>query len=367
MSHASAIAAIWLGSCLLCFGHAGEDHTGVSLDGFAGFGGPEHDGWVSGDGALRFEVLYTRDHLPEQAQPFIEKLHGGFGVARGDGLGETYFAVPGAGIVRLSADLGKAELVSTHADMLEANMHNATVWLGAGPDAYVTYSGNDVAKVFTTSLNGELIYTLPTPGPDHAFADDTVNAYFADGGAFVPTDADYRAGRLYVTTGYSSLDYVLTASVDLSDGVAMSWTADAFGGRGEGAGQFGTGHGVTISPDGSEVHVADRPNGEIDQFSLDGEYTSTLRLPDGAWPADVDYEGGYGVVGCLFGKDRDRGAPIYLLKDGEVVSTIWAKDELGLGQFQHIHDAVIREVDGVLYIIAQAWNPGDFAVLRQVT
>ncbi len=363
MSHASAIAAIWLSSCLLCFGHAGEEHGDLSPE---GFDAPEHDGWVSGDGALRFAVLYTRDHLPEATQPHLEKLHGGFGVDRRDGRGATYFAVPGAGIVRLSADLGKAELVSTHDDMRDANMHNTTVWSGDGSDAYVTYSGNGVAKVFTTSLDGELVCTLPAPAADGDFADATVRTYFAEGGGFVPTDADYRAGQLYVATGYSALDYVLTASVDLSDGVSMSWTPRAFGGRGDGPGQFGTGHGVTISPDGSEVHVADRPNGEIDHFAPDGGYASTLRLPDGAWPCDIDYEGQYAVVGCLHGRDRDKGAPIYVLKNGAVVSTVMPKAELGLEKFQHIHNAVIREVNGVLYIIAQAWNPGDFAVLRQV-
>ena len=42
------------------------------------------------------------------------------------------------------------------------------------------------------------------------------------------------------------------------------------------------------------------------------------------------------------------------------------KDELGLEIFQHIHDAVLRRIDGKLYIIAQTWNPGDVAILEQV-
>jgi hypothetical protein len=28
---------------------------------------------------------------------------------------------------------------------------------------------------------------------------------------------------------------------------------------------------------------------------------------------------------------------------------------------------VLRQVGGKLYVIAQAWNPGDFAILEQVT
>ena len=364
MSRLSAAAAfVWLGGCLLCFAHGGHDHAEATPEGFEE---PIPDEWTSGDAPLRFEVMYTRHHLPAEAQPLLETLHGGFGVDRREGRGETYFAVPGAGIVRLSADLGKAELVATHADMRDVNMHNATVWLGERSQAFVSYSGADVGMVFTTTTDGALLHTLPTPAPELGFDDETVSAYFVGGGAFVPTDADYVDGRLYVTTGYSPLDYVLTASVDLSDGVAMSWTPRAFGGRGDGAGQFGTGHGVTISKGRAEVHVSDRPNGEIDRFSRDGAHLSTLRLPEGAWPCDVDYEGDYAVVGCLFGRDHEQGAPIYVLKGGAVVSTIWPKEELGLELFQHVHNAAIREVNGVLYIVAQAWNPGDFVVLRQV-
>ena len=40
------------------------------------------------------------------------------------------------------------------------------------------------------------------------------------------------------------------------------------------------------------------------------------------------------------------------------------KEDLGLEKFTHIHNATIREIGGKLYIIAQAWNPGDFAILR---
>ncbi|MEO2003781.1 MAG: hypothetical protein ABGY41_06750, partial [Candidatus Poribacteria bacterium] len=142
----AAIAPVWLASCLLCFAHDGEDHSQVTPEGVAG---GMDDGWTSGDGSLRFEVLYTREHLPEQAQAVLEKLHGGFGVDRREGHGETYFSVPGAGIIRLSADLGKAEMIATDSEMRDANMHNATVWVGADGAAYVTYPGNAIGKVFT--------------------------------------------------------------------------------------------------------------------------------------------------------------------------------------------------------------------------
>ena len=33
---------------------------------------------------------------------------------------------------------------------------------------------------------------------------------------------------------------------------------------------------------------------------------------------------------------------------------------LGLANFKHIHNAVMREYGNKFYVIAQAWNPGDF-------
>ena len=42
------------------------------------------------------------------------------------------------------------------------------------------------------------------------------------------------------------------------------------------------------------------------------------------------------------------------------------KKELGLENFQHIHNASITKIGNTIYIIAQAWNPGDFAILEQV-
>ena len=137
-------------------------------------------------------------------------------------------------------------------------------------------------------------------------------------------------------------------------------------GKGDGAGEFGTGHGITVSPDRKRIDVADRPNSEIDRFTRHGHYRSTWHLPIGSFPCDIDYTGDLAIVGCLHGPNRGIGAPIYILDDGRVVSTILIKEELGLENFQHIHNAVLRKIGQRYYVIAQAWNPGDFAILEQV-
>ena len=46
---------------------------------------------------------------------------------------------------------------------------------------------------------------------------------------------------------------------------------------------------------------------------------------------------------------------------------LFPKDDLGLENFKHVHNAVLRQMGGKLYVIAQAWNPGDFVILEQVT
>ncbi|MCC6695597.1 MAG: hypothetical protein IT365_08200 [Candidatus Hydrogenedentes bacterium] len=322
---------------------------------------------VSGQGTLKFRVLYTGAHLPQGAIDVLVKAHGGFAVDRRDGHGETYFALPGAGIIRMSADLKTTELIETPAEVRDTNMHNTTIWYDQEGAAFLAFPANDAGKVFTTTLDGKLVNTLETPKPEELFNEPTVDGYFAKGGKFVPTDVEQLNGLYYVTTGYSDLDYVLTARIQSTNPFAAHWQNLAFGGKGTASGQFGTGHGITVSPDEKRIDVADRPNSEIDRFSPEGKYQDTVTLPAGSFPCDVDFVGPYTVVGCLHGPNHDLGAPVYIMENDQLVSTILPKEELGLQNFQHIHNATGVMLGGKLYIIAQAWNPGDFAVFEQVT
>ena len=323
-------------------------------------------GGVSGQGNLRFRVLHTGSHLPAEAVAVLESAHGGFAVDRRPGRGETYFALPGAGIVQISSDLKSTRLLDTDQVMREVNLHNTTLWFDAAGTPFLTFPAEAAGKVFTTSLAGKLLHTLAAPRPGDDFDLQAVNDYFFVRGKFTPTDVEYLAGLFYVTTGYSSLDYVLTARVLSTDPVSAVWNDLAFGGKGDGLGEFGNGHGVTVEPDGRRIDVADRPYAEIDRFTRYGHYRSTWKMPMGSYPCDIDFSGELAVVGCLHGPDRSQGAPIYLLDQGRVVSTVRVKDELGLEKFQHIHNAVLRNLQGRYYLIVQAWNPGDFAILEQV-
>lgn len=324
----------------------------------------------SGQGDYKFRVLHGRDLLPPEALNVLKSAHGGFAIDRRQGKGETYFALPGAGIIQISADFSSAKMIQTAPEVKNTNMHNTSIWFGKDGSPYLTFPANGTAKVYTTDINGKLLNTLAAPDKDFKFQDPKVSMYFNKNGKFAPTDTDILNNTLYVTTGYSGLDYVLTADVknDSAKGQppVIEWNSLAFGGKGNAPGKFGTGHGITVEPDGQHIAVADRPNSEIESFTSDGQYRSVLNLPKGSFPCDVDFEAGYTLVGCLHGADRSKGATIYLLKGKELVSTIIPREELGLERFTHIHNAVLRQLNGKLYIIAQAWNPGDFVILEQI-
>lgn len=344
-----------------CSGDAEQTDTTTSSE--------EASAPVTGEGDLTFRVLHTRSILPDTAQAVLEEAHGGFAVDRREGRGQTYFALPGAGIFRISADLGSVRRLDTPDALMNGNLHNTTIWYGPNEEAYLSFPSNNTNRVLTTTLEGDLVNVLSTPSSDYTFDSDSVNTYFLQGGAFVPTDVERFGDRLYVTTGYSDLDYVLTGRIQTSGSadepeVDVQWSDLAFGGRGTGPGEFGTGHGITEN--GGHLHVSDRPHAEVDEFDPEGAYLSTLDLPEGSYPCDVDFGKTYAVVASLHAPDRSNGAPIYVLRGEEVVSTIRIKDDLGLEKFQHIHNAVIREIDGRVYVIAQAWNPGDFVILEQV-
>ena len=324
-------------------------------------------GASSGTGKMKFRVLYTASHLPAEAQKVLTKAHGGFAVDRRPGKGETYFALPGAGIIQISADLKTTRMLDTPAEMKDTNLHNTAIWYAPDGAAFLSFPGNEAAAVFTTGLDGKLLNTLQTPDGKSDLGHPIANDYFIGRGNFVPTDVAQLDGTLYVTTGYSNLDFVLTARIAGTNPLRTAWHDLAFGGRGTGLGQLGTGHGVTVPPGTKRIDVADRPNSEIDRYTRHGQYLSTLKMPLGSFPCDIDYEGPYAVVGSLHGPDRGKGAPIYILENDQLISTIMPKQDLGLANFQHIHNAVIHQVGSKFYVIAQAWNPGDFAIFEQVT
>lgn len=341
-------------------------HTATTLAAAPDGAKPQPAALVSGQGKLKFRVFMTSERLPEEAKKVLRGAHGGSAVDNRLGKGETYFFLRGAGIVRVSADMQSVRMVPTAPDMKNKNMHNTTIWYGPNGTPYLVFPGNETGQIFTTTLEGKLLNTLGIPTAGQELGNTTCNEYFAHGGKLAPTGVEYLDGLYYVSTGYCDLDYVLTAQVSFNP-VGAAWNDLSFGGRGNGPGQFGTGHSITVPPGIKRLDVADRANARIERFSRYGRYLGMVNLPAGTLACDIDYLGNYAVVPALDGPDRTKGAPIYVLENDQLVSTILPKEELGLANFQHIHNAVLRQVGGKLYILTQSWNPGDFAILEQVT
>ena len=321
---------------------------------------------VTGNGKMRFRVLYTSDHLPEEARNVLVNAHGGFAVDNREGQGETYFALPGAGIFQISADLKSVRLLPTPEEVKAANLHSTAVWYAPDGQAFLAFASNNHGKIFTTTLDGKLVATLNAPTPQVEFDQPEVNDYFLGRGNFVPTGVDHLEGCYYVTTGYSNLDYVLTARVVNTDPFVVEWSDLAFGGKGTEAGKFSTAHAITVPPGKRRLDVTDRPNSRIERFTRQGHFRAMLKMPAGSLPCDIDYLDEYAVVACLDGPDKTKGAPIYILENDQLVSTLMPKEDLGLANFVHNHNAVLKKLQNRYYIIAQAWNPGDFAILEQI-
>lgn len=319
---------------------------------------------ISGQGEMKFRVKHNSALLPAAAQKVLVKAHGGFAVDRRPGRGETYFFLIGAGILQIAPDLNSIRLLNTAEAMRRVNLHDTTIWYGPkdGTPSLI-FPANDAGKIFTTALDGTLLSTLDAPPPDHDFEAPEVRDYFQGGGNFAPTGATYLDGLYYVSTGYSKLDYVLTARVTAPSEV--EWGDLAFGGKGDGRSQFQTAHAITVHPNSTRLDVTDRPHSEIKQFGRYGHYLSTLKAPTGSLPCSIDYLDQYALVPTLVGPDPSKGAPIYLYEDGRLISTIFPKADLGLTNFEHNHKAVLHKAGDKLCIVVQAWNPGDFAILEQ--
>ncbi|MGH9451639.1 MAG: hypothetical protein ACRD11_14065 [Terriglobia bacterium] len=321
---------------------------------------------ISGQGSMKFKVLYTSSHLPEAAQRVLVHAHGGFAVDRRPGHGETYFFLPGAGILRIDADLKAIHLLNTPAPMKKVNLHDTTIWYSPEDgNPYLVFPANDAGKIFTTTLDGKLVCTLDAPNSGSHFEQPEVHDYFLGGGNFAPTGVAYLDGIYYITTGYSNLDFVLTARV--SDPSKVAWNDLAFGGKGDGRSQFQTAHAISVHPGTSQLDITDRPHSEVKRFSRYGHYLSTLKMPMGSLPCSIDHLDDYALIPTLVGPDPGKGAPIYIFQNERLISAVFPKSELGLKNFEHNHKAVFRKIGDKFYIVVQAWNPGDFAILEQLT
>jgi hypothetical protein len=316
------------------------------------------EGAITGQGAWIFRWNRELSELPEPAKKFLPGAHGGFAVDT-RGAGTVYFALKGCGIIAMSPDLARKEIIEVDPWVREGNFHNTTVIYDRAGTPHLALPDDEKRRVYILSTAGKLVQVLSHPRG---------NPYYDGGGPFAPTDVEQAPSRdVFIVTGYSPGDYVVSA-----EPFTGTWRPLIFGGKGTEHGKLGTGHGITWNSATSTLDIADRPNSRIESFTVGGEYTRSVSLPAGSLPCDLDFLDGAMLVGCLQGPGGSTPAPIYIIDAaGAIVSTLRPHQDLGLGLFTHIHNATWHTAgEGPrrsVYILAQAWNPGGFAVLERVS
>lgn len=341
--------------------HEGHDHRPGTVDVAPAPAGRDA-GATTGSGRFTFRLLPVE--LPDAMREHLGEAHGGFAPdpEASGGDGSTWFGLRGVGLLRLTPDLARVEVVGGDFDLARSNLHNACL-VRAGREPLLALPSDEAQKVFVTDRTGKIVHTFDNPYGMAEAADRP----------FRVCDVEYVGGRLIAVNGYADNVCFVTMPLDaaLETPTGEGWDSLRFGGAGTEHGRFGTAHGITRVPATNVFTIADRANARLETLTTEGHFVAGLDLPAGTMPCDVDYLGPYALVGCLKGPGGSTPAPIYVLEEGNVVAELNIGRDLGLEGFTHIHNAAFRAVereDGreQLFVLAYAWNPGNFAVLEQV-
>lgn len=308
-------------------------------------------------GQAPFVFRYRDDlrSLPAAASAQETKLHGGFALARTATETAIYYGMPDCGLMRVSADLTRQEILPLPDSLAAMNFHSTKVGEFDGKQRLIVPANNH-ALVAILTLEGDLDFILPRP---------TFEEYAAADTPFRPTDTVLAADQLFVADGYGA-NYISTANPH-----THRWTG-LFGGKTQDAdhhGLFGTAHGIARLPTEERLVIADRPHSRLEIYSFDGEFNRSYALPAGSRPCGIDYiqwqDRWLAVVGSLDAPEAGRPAPIYIL-DGvthELLSTLRPKEDLGVERADHLHNVIWYSHGDQLYLICQSWNPGFYFVL----
>jgi len=314
----------------------------------------------SGQGSFTFSLRHDLYSLPREAVKHEVKLHGGFAIDNRHGYGQLYYGMPDLGILRISSDLKEQVVMPLPKDLESLNFHSTKIAHFDGQEKLILPSNNG-GKVLVMDLDGKVDAILSRPEFDE---------YAPKNLTYSPTDTITIDGEVYIADGYGA-NFISTHHLE-----TQQWKS-IFGGKTddpEENGKFSTAHGMGINPVHHHIDICDRPNARIQAHSRDGGFLASYKLPKGSFLCGINYhqvEGRwYAVIGCLRDPDAANGrpAPIYIIdaESYELLSVIRPKEELGVELAQHLHNVVLHQVGGILYLVCQAWNPGHYFVLQQV-
>lgn len=312
---------------------------------------------ITGHSPLAFSYRDDLHQLPETTRDAEVNLHGGFAIDNRQSFGQIYYGMPGHGIVRVSRDMTRQELIRLPAQLEPLNFHSTTIGLIDGKWRLILPANED-ELVAVITLDGKLDYVLSRP---------EFEEYQSEAVPYKPTDTVLHGDELYIADGYGA-NYISSA-----DAVSQQWL-NIFGGKTEDHfedGKFKTAHGINLTHHHHHLVIADRYASRLQIHAFAGDFVASHRLPEGAWPCGIDFVEWDGrwlaVVGCLYGPDRERPAPIYIL-DGttfEVLSTLRPKEALNIALAERLHNVVWHIHNDNLFLICQSWNPGYYFVLER--
>ena len=313
---------------------------------------------VSGQVPFVFAHRPDLSTLPAAAQPHEVNLHGGFARDTRAGFGQVFYGMPGCGIMRVEADLSGQAIINLPDELTPLNYHSTKLGDFDGQQRLIL-AANSNQQVIVLTLDGAVDFILPRPVFEEYQSPET---------PYMPTDTVLVGNQLFVADGYGS-NYINRA-----DAITHEWTG-IFGGRTEDPsedGRFLTAHGLNFNPVHHHLDIADRPHSRIQAHGEDGHFIASHKLPSGAFLCGINYlqhqDRWYAVIGCLRDPEQGRPAPIYIIdaETYELLSTIRPKEDLGIELAQHLHNVVLHEHGGQVYLVCQAWNPGHYFVLQMV-
>lgn len=313
--------------------------------------------------------------FPEAAKPFEKNMHGGFNEDSDTGI--VYTGIPGCGLFSISCDLKTWTPLGTD-DRLKSNIHGLVVFKHGGK-TLIAAAQNDAQRVLIIGLDGTIVQQLDIPtGGEFNFAE--ANAYYSQKQQqqcpwgqpklprFACTDVTFMEGLLYVTTGYCLGDFVLTAHFS-KEKDCWAWGPTAWGGKGDGAGQFNTAHGIFAY--NGHIYVANREANQVIQFTKDGSLVKMFAdIPETARICNVARADNYFVMNALepIQHTPAKTASVYAHTGDKLISTI-QPGELGIPILKHLHHVwphYVTDVSGnrTLYLLLHGWSAGKFAVLK---
>ncbi|MEZ4699348.1 MAG: 6-bladed beta-propeller [Rhodothermales bacterium] len=233
--------------------------------------------------------------------------------------------------------------------------HGLTLW-DAGGEEFLFLTDPGLGLVAKTTLDGRVLLKIEHPKAIGQYGEED---------PFRPTETAIGPnGDIYVADGYGS-QYILQYT---KDGEFIR----KFGGKGDGADQFSTAHGVCVDtrdPANPSLICTSRAHNAFKRFSLDGQYQSTLFLP-GAFVCRAVIAGDHLYSGVCWSRlkylnQTDRSGFVTILdKNDRVVSNpggtppVYREGELqlmvqDLPIFFHCHDVCIDD-DENIYVCQ--WN-----------